>query len=88
MTFTIDNDGRFIMGSKKSSFGRFTNTAGSSGGEVVTGLNSVGFMKLTHTGSGVIAGEPSVYETFPMTKGDATIVTTADADGLWWAIGD
>jgi len=88
MAFVVNYDGRFVMGSKRSVYGRFTNGAGDSGGDIVTGLNSIDFMKLTHTGSAVVAGDPVVNETFPLTSGDATIVTTTGADGLFFAIGN
>lgn len=78
-----------IFGSKQKRWGTFTNTAGSTGGDIDTGLKSVESMTLGHTGSAVVASVPVVNEDFTATiDGSAvTIVTVADADGTWEAIG-
>lgn len=87
MAFTVNNDGMFVAGNKRMSYGRFTNGAGDSGGDITTRLNTVKFIKLTHTGSAVVAGEPVINETYPDSGSDQTIVTTTGADGVWLAIG-
>lgn len=87
MAFTINNDGKFVCGSKEVSYGRFTNGGSDTGGEVTTLLSSVDTFHLTHTGSSVVTNAPAINETFPLAKGDVTIVTDADADGLWIALG-
>ena len=76
------------MGTKKVVTGTFTNTSGSTGGDVVTGLRKVDFISCQHTGAAAIASAPSANETFPLASGDVTIVTTADADGIWFAVGE
>jgi hypothetical protein len=74
------------MGQMRFMMGTFTNTGGSSGGDIRTGLHKVLQLKLQHTGSAVVADDPAVYETFPVND-PVTVVTTADADGLWFAWG-
>lgn len=76
------------QGRKKVTHGTFTNTAGSTGGNIDTGLDKVDHIKLQYTGSAVIATAPAINETMPSENGSAmTIVTTADADGIWKAVG-
>ena len=74
------------MGQMKFTMGLFTNTSGSSGGDIRTGLHKVLNLKLQHTGSKVVASDPVINETFPVND-PVTVVTTADADGLWFAWG-
>ena len=74
------------MGQMRFKMGTFTNTSGSSGGDIRTGLHKVLQLKLQHTGTAVVADDPVIYETFPVND-PVTVVTTADADGLWFAWG-
>lgn len=77
------------MGNKRIIFGTFTNAAGDTGGDVVTGLSRVDFFQLQHTGA--VAAPTSVNtanETFPLESGTVTIVTGDGEDGIWMAIGD
>ena len=76
-----------VEGNFRVSWGTFTNDGGSTGGDIVTGLNQVFFLELTHTGSAVVASAPVVNESFPTGSGTITIVTVADADGIWKAYG-
>jgi len=87
MAFTSTVSGTTVFGDKVIKWGTFTNTGGSTGGDIATGLDAVDFIKLQHTGAAVTADDPSVYETLPLASGDVTIVTTGDADGYWWAFG-
>ncbi len=66
--------------------GTFTNSDGGTGGDIETGLRTVYFIKLTHTGSTAATNAPVVNETLPCT-GTVTIVTDADFSGTWIAIG-
>jgi len=87
MTFSVNNDGKFVCGSKEVSYGRFTNAGGDTGGEVTTLMSSVDTFMLQHTGSAVTTNAPVANETFPLAKGAVTIVTDDGEDGLWIAIG-
>jgi len=87
ITMLDDGDVPERVGRKKVTMGTFTNTAGSTGGNITTGLTKVDSIKLQHTGAAAIADEPSANETFPFEGGAVTIVTTADADGIWMATG-
>ena len=87
MAFEYTVEGKTVMGNKRVHFGTFTNGGGDSGGDIVTGLRRVEFISLQHTGAAAIASAPVVNETIPATTGTMTIVTTAGADGVWWAMG-
>tara|TARA_R110000751_G_scaffold78908_1_gene159258 strand:+ start:179 stop:454 length:276 start_codon:yes stop_codon:yes gene_type:complete len=88
MAFTYTLTSNTVMGNKRIAIGTFTNSAGGTGGEVVTGLNRVDFMTLTTTGTIAAPGELVVNETLPLESGSVTIVTSADIVGVWMAIGD
>ena len=77
-----------IVGVKKIVTGTFSNTSGSTGGDINTGLRRVEFMKVQHTGSAVVQTDPVVNESFPTSTGDITVVTSPDADGIWFAYGE
>ncbi len=78
----IPNDG-----GKRIVRGTFTNTGGSTGGDVETSLAVVEGFKLQYTGAAIVANSPVVNETLPLNGGAVTIVTDADANGLWEAVG-
>lgn len=90
MTFTVTlfDDGKAeFLGTRKLVQGNVTNTGGSTGGEVSTGLRIVEqfHFQPTNTTTATIAN--SVNETFPLSGGDVTLVTAGDVDGIWFAIG-
>ena len=87
MVFTSTITSRESDGSLAKVVGTFTNTSGSTGGEVETGLKTVIGFQLQHTGSAVVASAPVANESFPLQGGDVTIVTVADTNGVWIAIG-
>lgn len=87
MAFTFNIQGRSVFGDKKVVYGTFSNTAGSTGGDINTGLNSCENITLQHTGATVVASAPVVNETVPVTGGAVTIVTVADTSGTFTAIG-
>lgn len=88
-SYTVNDDGvEEFLGRKKVVTGTFTNASGSTGGDIKTGLRRVLSFKLQHTGSAVVASAPVVNETMPLDGGDVTIVTVADADGTWEALGE
>lgn len=76
-----------VFGNKRIHKGTFTNDGGSTGGDIATGLNRVDHIQLQHTGSAAVASAPAVNETLPLASGAVTIVTTADASGVWIAEG-
>ena len=91
MAFTSAiTSGTRTFGATAVSWGTFTNTSGSTGGDIDTGLKVVENMTLTHTGGSVVISDLVVNEDFTTTvDGTAvTIVTVADVDGIWLAYGE
>ena len=82
---TIDHKGN--AGDRTVRWGTFTNTSGSTGGDITTGLAVIEVIMLSHSGTAAVASAPAANETFPKVGDGITIVTTADADGLWIAWG-
>ena len=90
MAFTVTTIDRVPgTGSKEHVFGTYTNDGGSTGGDIVTRLNTVQFFALQPKGAAVSANQPVVNETMPLTNtgGAVTIVTSANEVGQWLAIG-
>lgn len=87
MAFAYTIDRRTVVGNMRLVAGTFTNGAGDSGGDLVTGLAHVEFASLQETGSAVQANKSVINEAFPNAPGTLTIVTDLDADGVWMAIG-
>lgn len=69
--------------------GTYENTAGSTGGDVVTGNVYTEYFSLTPHAAAILVTEEVVNETFDDAKlpGTITVVTAADSDGRWMAIG-
>ena len=88
MAFASAVTARTIFGDKRIVYGTFTNGAADTGGNVETGLRRVESFHATHTGAAVVASAPAVNETFPLDGGAVTIVTVANADGVWFAVGE
>jgi hypothetical protein len=85
-TFTIIK--QTVQGDRKVVYGTFTSTGGSTGGDIQTGLQTVEHFEIQLTGSAVGTNAPAINETFPLTGHTAvTIVTDANAVGLWRAEG-
>lgn len=74
-------------GNKRVVRGTFANTAGSTGGDINTGLTNCTSILLQHTGAAVVASAPVANETFPVAGGAVTIVTVADTAGHFEAKG-
>ena len=85
MSFSANKDKDFVAGDLRVTSGTFTNTGGSTGGSVYTGLQKVYGGWLQHGGSAVVADKPSIV-TLP-TSDPMTIVTTATKNGWWFAFG-
>ena len=84
--YTITRD--TVMGNMRIKWGTFTNTADEEGGDIKTGFTRTHWLIPFHSGSAAVASAPVADETFPLSGGDVTIVTTANADGYWVACGD
>jgi len=78
---------REIVGTKWISWGTYTNSGSTTGGELDTGLKVVESAHLTPTGSSVDASAPTIDESFPFIGGTITVVTVAGGDGVWFALG-
>jgi len=86
--FTVNNSGiPNVVGDHKVVTGTFTNGASDTGGTISTGLSYVEFFVVQQTGSAVTTDAPVANESFPLSSGDVTIVTDANADGVWYAYG-
>ena len=83
----LDDGVPVVIGNKKMSYGNYTNTGGSEGGNINTGLKAVEIMLLQTGGSAVSADQSAVVETLPCDGSAVTIANTADSDGFWLAIG-
>jgi hypothetical protein len=73
--------------SKKVSWGTFTPSGGSTGGDIDTLLATCEGMELQYTGASAATDAASITEDFPCAGSAITIVTTADTAGLWFAWG-
>lgn len=86
MAFTHTSE-KTVFGNKRIVTGVYTNTSGSTGGNIVTGLSQVDAVFLQPKGSSILANQPVVNEALPLNGGDVTIVTTADEIGSFIAVG-
>lgn len=80
-------DENFMLGGKLIKWGTFTNTDGSTGGNIDTGLRQADTVLLQYSGASAVADKAVVNETLSADGSAVTIVTTADADGYWLALG-
>lgn len=90
MAFTVTTIDRVPgTGAKQHVFGVYTNDGGSTGGDITTYLNTVQLFIMQPKGSSVLANQPVVNETMPLTNtnGAVTVVTSANEVGQWFAIG-
>lgn len=82
-------------GGTKFVTGTYTNTGGSTGGAVVTGLKHIYSVSLQPLGSSVSANQPVVNASLTtistgkkaIVGGSMTIVTSANEVGTWMAVG-
>lgn len=85
MAFSFTKDGERVAGNLRWTSGTFTNSS-TTGGDIRTGLQKVLGMILQQKGSGVVASQAVINETFPMSD-PVTIVTANNAAGYWQAFG-
>ena len=88
MAFTITEKEETVFGNKRVAIGVYTNDGGSTGGDIATGLTRVLNVTLQPQGSAVSANQPVVNETFPLSSGDVTIVTSSNEVGTFYIIGE
>lgn len=85
MAFTYTKDREAVAGNLRWTSGTFTNST-STGGDIRTGLQKVYGMILQQNAAAVVASQPVLNETFPMSD-PVTIVTANNAAGYWMAFG-
>ena len=88
MAFTVAVLDRQPIGRNRIVFGTYTNDGGSTGGDIVTGLNNVLSVVLTPLASSISANAPVCNETLPLGSGSVTIVTSANEVGSFTIIGN
>tara|TARA_R100000329_G_C7550427_1_gene194488 strand:+ start:422 stop:694 length:273 start_codon:yes stop_codon:yes gene_type:complete len=86
-SYTVEN-AQTLEGRTKIVFGTW-NSAGVTGGEIVTGLTTVQTFVIAHTGSSTEAAAAVINETLPLSNatGTVTLVTTSGDTGTYIAIG-
>lgn len=87
MAFAYTITRRTVIGNMRMVCGTFSNATSDTGGTIATGLNRVEYFSVQATGTAVVSNAPVVNATFPTSTGNITIVTDADVDGVWMAIG-
>ncbi len=87
MGFSSEIKGYGKSGDKATTWGAFTNGGSDTGGDIDTGLAICESISIEFTGSTAVADAAAINESFPCSGRAVTIVTTADADGIWRAIG-
>lgn len=86
-TISFSMGANMTVGAKKMAWGTYANASGSTGGNIDTGLKVVESMSLQPKGTAVIATAAVINETLPCDGSAVTIVTAADENGTWQAIG-
>jgi hypothetical protein len=88
MAFSFTKNYEGVAGDLRVSSGTFTNTAGSVGGSIYTGLQQIQGILLQEKSNAVVATQAVVNETFPKVD-PVKIVTEAvnNVCGYWWAFG-
>lgn len=88
MAFTSTVSGTpIVVGNRKHTEGTYTNTAGSTGGNIDTGLGVCESITLQPNASAVATNETVVNATLPTAGSSIAIVTDANQAGYWRAKG-
>ena len=87
MALTQTTNQETHIGGVRTVSGTYTNTGGSTGGSIATGLTVVTCMFLQPVTTAVVTSFPVPNATFPQNGGAVTIVTTANEVGCWLAKG-
>lgn len=82
MAFAYTRDLLQEFGNKKVFTGTYTNTAGSTGGAIVTGLSSVNYFNSNNNDQAATVNQVAI------SSGTVTLTTVADTDGQWFAVGN
>jgi len=88
MAFSFTRTNETVEGNLRFSYGTYTSTGGTAGGDIYTGLQKVDGMILQQKsiGAAVSASQAVINETFPRVD-PVTIVTIAAGVGYWAAWG-
>lgn len=89
-TSTINDSGKAIFaigGGFKMSHGTYASSGGSTGGNIDTGIRECHILLLSPKDTSVESNAPVVNETYPTVGNAVTIVTDANEEGSWLAIG-
>lgn len=81
MAFTSTITNQTAAGGMAIVYGTFTNTAGSTGGQISTGLNNILMFSSSNNSQAATTNSISV------SRGTVTLTTVADEDGYWKAEG-
>lgn len=87
MAFASTINGYGKIGDKATTWGTFTNGASDTGGDINTGLVVCESLSIEFTGTTAVTEAAAINETFPCDGSAVTIVTTANTNGIWRAIG-
>jgi len=82
MAFTYTGESS-VFGNKKVAFGTYTSASSSTGGDIVTGLDSVAYFN-----SNCETSQSATVNLVARSSGTVTITTVADEVGTWFAIGN
>lgn len=72
-----------VFGNKKVAFGTYTNTSTTTGGVIVTGLDSIAYFN-----SNCETSQAATVNLAARSSGSVTLTTVASEDGTWFAIGN
>ena len=87
MAFSASKTGEHVVGDLRMTRGTYSNSGGSTGGDINTGLHQCVNLIPSAAGSSIVADAPTVNETFPCAGNAVTIITTANTAGYWTAFG-
>jgi len=87
VTFAYTVTKRMIVGDSVVAYGTYTNGVSDTGGDINTQMDVCDYIKLSDSGSSAVAACAVANETFPCAGHAVTIVTAANQDGQWYAVG-
>ena len=89
MAFTSSILVQTVFGDKRVTFGTFTNSDNSTGGELDVGLRTAEALVVTPTSTSELVAEGLVLvkEDFPCSGRAITLSTSANVNGSWIAVG-
>lgn len=87
MAFSYTILRRTVIGNMRLVVGTYVNGTTDTGGAINTGLRTVEFFTAQPIGSSAGSSVAVVNGSFPIHGGVVTIVTEANEDGVWLAIG-